>query len=63
MIAQDVQELYPELVIETNGQLSLSYDKLSVVALEAIDVLHNENNELKSRIERLESLVNKLAEK
>jgi hypothetical protein len=63
MIAQDVQELYPELVSESNGQLSLSYEKLSVIALEAIDVLHNENNELKSRIERLESLVNQLAEK
>ena len=63
MIAQDVQELYPELVSEMNGQLSLSYEKLSVIALEAIDVLHNENNELKSRIERLESLVNQLAEK
>ena len=63
MIAQDVQELYPELVSEADGQLSLSYEKLSVIALEAIDVLHNENNELKSRIERLESLVNQLAEK
>ena len=63
MIAQDVQELYPELVSETNGELSLSYDRLSVIALEAIDLLHNENNELKSRIEKLESLVNQLAEK
>ena len=63
MIAQDVQELYPELVSEADGQLSLSYEKLSVVALEAIDVLHNENNELKNRIERLELLVNQLVEK
>jgi hypothetical protein len=63
MIAQDVQELYPELISESNGQLSLSYEKLSVIALEAIDVLHNENNELKSRIEKLESLVNQLNEK
>ena len=64
MIAQDVQEIYPELVSEAeDGKLSLSYEKLSVVALEAIDVLHKENNELKSRIERLESLVNQLAEK
>ena len=63
MIAQDVQELYPELVSEINGQLNLSYEKLSVIALKAIDVLHNENNELKSRIERLETLVNQLSEK
>ena len=63
MIAQDVQELYPELVSEINGQLNLSYEKLSVIALKAIDVLHHENNELKSRIERLETLVNQLSEK
>jgi hypothetical protein len=63
MIAQDVQELYPEIVSEADGQLSLSYEKLSVIALEAIDVLHNENKELKNRIEKLESLFNKLIEK
>lgn len=60
MIAQDVKELYPELVSENNGTLSLAYDKLSVVTLEAIDVLHRENNELKTRIEKLEYLVNQL---
>lgn len=64
MIAQDVQAIYPELVSEAeDGQLSLAYDKLSVIALEAIDVLHKENDELKSRIERLETLVNQLIEK
>ena len=60
MIAQDVKEIYPELVSENNGKLSLAYDRLSVIALEAIDVLHRENNELKTRIEKLESLVNQL---
>jgi polyhydroxyalkanoate synthesis regulator phasin len=33
------------------------------IKIEQFDVLHNENNELKSRIERLESLVNQLEEK
>ena len=60
MIAQDVKEIYPELVSENDGKLSLAYDRLSVIALEAIDVLHRENNELKTRIEKLESLVNQL---
>ena len=64
MIAQDVQEIYPELINESkDGILSLAYDKLSVITLEAIDVLHNENNELKNRIDKLESLVNQLIEK
>ena len=64
MIAQDVRELYPEIVSESEeGQLSLAYDKLSVIALGAIDVLHNENIELKNRIEKLENFVNQLSEK
>jgi hypothetical protein len=62
MIAQDVQEIYPELVSEMNGKLNLSYEKLSVVALEAIDILHNENKELKNRIEKLESMFNRFVE-
>lgn len=64
MIAQDVRELYPEIVSESEeGQLSLAYDKLSVIALGAIDILHNENIELKNRIEKLENFVNQLSEK
>lgn len=59
MIAQDVQRLYPELVSvdKESGYLSLAYDRLSVVALAAIDELYNmiktlrkENEELKGRL-------------
>ena len=63
MIAQDVQKVYPELVSESNGQLSLAYDKLSVISLEAIDILYKENKKLKERIEHLESTVKKIVEK
>lgn len=56
--AQEVQKLYPELVTkDSEGKLVVAYDKLSIVALRAIDVLNSKNKELESRIERLERLV------
>lgn len=63
MIAQDVKELYPELITEQNGQLSLAYDKLSVIALEAIDILYKENKELKEQLNNLENKCFYLEEK
>jgi hypothetical protein len=57
MIAQDVQKIYPELVYKDGGRLSLAYDKLSVIALEAIDVLNEKNKELEKRINKLESII------
>ena len=54
--AQEIRELYPEIVSENEeGYLSISYDKLAVVALAAIDKLHQENIELKERITTLEN--------
>ena len=55
--AQEVQELYPEIVTETDGQLSVDYAKLSVVALAAVDELHKKNVELESRLAKLEALL------
>ena len=47
-IAQDVQELYPELVKENaDGMLSLNYQQLTAV-------LYAELKELRSRIKQLE---------
>ena len=68
MSAQEVQKIYPEVVTpDENGILSMAYDRLSVVALAAIDKLHKENMDLKNKIEsleerltKLESLLNKL---
>lgn len=58
--AQSLQKIYPELVTENDGTLTVAYDKLSIVALAAIDKLHEENQELKARIEKLEQLISKL---
>ena len=58
--AQEIKELYPELVTETGeGTLNVAYDKLSVVALAAVDELHKKNQELEERIAKLEALINK----
>lgn len=63
--AQAVKELYPEIVGENaDGTLSVAYDKLSVVALAAIDemyeeikTLQNKNSELEDRISKLENIL------
>lgn len=55
--AQEVQALYPELVIENSeGFLQVEYDKLSVIALKAVDVLYQKLNVLEERLNRLENL-------
>lgn len=58
--AQEVQNIYPELVevIDEDGHLSVSYDKLSVIALKGIDVLNDKVKSLEERLERLEKLLN-----
>lgn len=57
--AQEVQTIYPEIVnvIDEEGHLSVSYDKLSVVALKGIDVLNDKIKSLEERLERLEKLI------
>lgn len=65
VIAQDVQKLYPELVNVNSdtGYLSLAYDKLSVVALAAVDELHKTIKEVKEENKRLRELVKQLETK
>lgn len=54
--AQEIQAIYPEIVgDDLYGNLTVAYDKLSVVALAAIDKLYEENQELKARLDRLEN--------
>lgn len=61
--AQELQKLYPELVSEDDeGLLNVAYDKLSIIALAAIDKLYEENNLLKSKIISLENKIQNLEE-
>lgn len=53
--AQKLKEIYPELVSESeDGKLAVSYEKLSIIALAAVDKLYKENEELKDRLKRIE---------
>lgn len=59
MIAQDVMKVYPEIVHSDNeGILSLAYDKLSVVALAAIDELYTMIKNLRKENEELKNILN-----
>lgn len=51
--AQSVEPLFPEIVTETDGIKSVSYSKLSVVALAAIDKLYARIKELEDEISEL----------
>ena len=53
--AQSLEPLFPELVTETDGIKAVSYSKLSVVALAAIDKLYKRVKELEDEVEELKS--------
>lgn len=61
--AQEIQELYPELVSTNGDKLTVAYDKLAVVALAAIDELHEENKQLRKELDELKDTVNVLKER
>lgn len=65
IIAQDVEKIYPELVgiDESTNKLTVAYDKLSVIALEGIDVLYQENKRLKEQLSIMENKCADLEEK
>ena len=61
VIAQDIKELYPEIVNETDeGTLNVDYSKLSVIALDAVDQLYESNKELTKKYNELEEKLNSI---
>ena len=56
--AQEVQEIYPELVTsDDNGYLSVAYDKLSVIALAALDEQQKEIDDLKDQLSTIKNIL------
>ena len=58
--AQELQKLYPELVSDINGELTVDYAKLSIVALDAVDKLNTKVKSLEERLSKLESILSNL---
>jgi len=57
--AQEVREVYPEVVSEgEDGYLSIEYGKMTPLLLEAIKELRIENEQLRTRLEKIERLIN-----
>ena len=55
LIAQEVQEVDPTLIVENGGSLSLDNLKLTNIALKAIQELTLENKKIIKRLEKLEN--------
>jgi hypothetical protein len=59
-----VQKVVPEIVSKgDDGYLSVEYSKMAPLLVEAIKELKTENDMLKARLEKLETLVGAMAEK
>jgi len=61
-IAQDMERIIPEVVhTSKDGYKSISYDKLSVLLVEAIKELYSENKKLKEKIDSFENIERRIA--
>ena len=60
MIAQQVKEIMPEVVQESNGYYSINYSRLSVVALNLIKYLNKRIIELEKEHNKLEELIKRV---
>jgi len=57
VIAQEVQEVLPEVVHEReDGTLGVKYEKMIGLLIESIKELKEQNKELRSEIEKLKSI-------
>jgi hypothetical protein len=58
-IAQEFEKVIPELVFtnEADGYKGINYAEANAILVEAIKELKNENDQLRSRLEKLESIV------
>lgn len=65
VIAQEVEEVYPELVFENKDThiKSVNYNGLCAVLIECVKDLKKENQDMCSKIEGLEKKINELAKK
>lgn len=55
--AQELQKIYPELVMMVSDHLAVDYPKLSMIALRGIDMLYDRVLLLEEKIKNLEQLV------
>ena len=66
VIAQEIEEIYPELIVENkdSGIKSVNYNGLSAVLIECVKSLKQENQELKEKNKNMENkldlLINKM---
>lgn len=61
LIAQEVQETYPEVVVDDGEHLSLDYNAITALCVGKINELTAENKKLKDKIAELETRLNELA--
>ena len=53
--AQDLQKVYPEIVnVGEDGKLAVSYERLSIIALAAVDKLHDRIKILEEKLKEKE---------
>jgi hypothetical protein len=61
LIAQDVERLFPELVTtDEKGFKAINYSKLPLYTIRAVSELKAENDNLRSKLERQQSQIDKL---
>jgi len=63
-VAQDVQKIFPEAVnLCKDGYLDFNIHSINVALVNAVKELKAENDRLKSRLDKIESMVGGTAEK